>query len=458
MIQAALDYAQQHKEANLQKLIELLAIPSISTIENNHAVMDEGAAWVRDYLQSIGLDKVEILPTDGYANVYGEWLGAGDDKPTLLLYGHYDVQPVEPLEDWISPPFEPTIRGDDIFARGAMDDKGQFFAILAAVDAYLKTSNALPINVKVLIEGEEEILSPNIVPFMDEHKEKLAADAVLVCDHPMLGKDLPMILYGVRGSCYFEITLRTARQDLHSGTYGGGVENPFNVLVRMMAQMQDAETRRILVPGFYDAVVEVSDEERALINNPIVTDDAIRHYTGTKQPIGEAGYTSAERISVRPTFEIHGMPGGYMGVGKKSIIPAMAQAKIGFRLVPNQDPNQIAELVMDYLYSLAPDTMEIDIHRMGGRSNPVVMDHTAPAVQAAAKAYQQVFPNPPLLMRGGGSEPITWDFQNTLGLPVVMMGFGLPDDNMHSPNEKFHLPNFYKAIETLIHYFAILAE
>jgi acetylornithine deacetylase/succinyl-diaminopimelate desuccinylase-like protein len=389
--------------------------------------------------------------------VYGEWLGAGPAAPTLLAYGHYDVQPVDPVEEWLAPPFEPVVRGDDLFGRGASDDKGQVMAILAAVASYLHTGGALPVNFKMVVEGEEEISSPNLAPWVREHRQMLAADAVLICDSGILDPQTPLINHGVRGMAYMEVEVCGPRGDLHSGLFGGQVDNPFNVLVRMLAQLQDGESRRVLVPGFYDRVQPADDEERALMAQIDRDDNRVRQLTGVPHPAGEAGYTLVERESVRPTLDIHGMPGGFTGPGKKTVIPARARAKVSMRLVPDQDPEEIAALFSAYVRSLAPPTVTVEVHTLG-LARPAVVDLRDPAIQAAAMAYERTFGAAPVYQRSGGTLPIVADFQDLLKAPVVMMGFGLPDDNVHAPNEKLHLPNFYRGIEAVMWYLALLAR
>jgi acetylornithine deacetylase/succinyl-diaminopimelate desuccinylase-like protein len=456
MKQQALDYAHEHQAHNLADLVELLKIPCISTDPQHKADIAAGAGWVADYCRRIGLNNVEIMPTPLHPVVYADWMQA-ESPFTLLIYGHYDVQPVDPIDLWHTPPFEPTVKGDDIFARGASDDKGQFFTVLKAVEAYLQGAGKLPINVKVLIEGEEEIGSPSIQDFLTQHKERFSADAIVICDHPMLAPDVPMMMYAVRGDAHIEVTVRGPAHDLHSGTFGGVVENPFNVLVRMLAQLQDPVTHRILVPGFYDTVRPIAEAEKAMIvGNPFVSDAVLQSATGAVQITGEEGYSTAERMSVRPTLEIHGMPGGFTGNGTKTVIPSIARAKISTRLVPDQNPYHIRELVADYLRKIAPPGVEVSI-QFHGASYPVVVDYTLPAYQAANRAYQEVYGREAVMMRGGGSLPIMHYFKTILDVPIVMMGLGLPDDNLHAPNEKFHLPNFYRGIETMIHYFAFLA-
>jgi acetylornithine deacetylase/succinyl-diaminopimelate desuccinylase-like protein len=451
--QAALAYAQAARSAALDDLCALLAIPSVSTLPEHAPDLARAAQWCADYLGRIGLEDVQILPMGGAPLVYADRTQVAN-APTLLVYGHYDVQPPDPLDQWRTPPFQPTVVGENLFARGASDDKGQFLAVLKAVEACLAVGG-LPINVKVMIEGEEEVSSPHLSAFVRDHADLLACDAVLICDHPMLDPSTPMMMVGVRGSAYLEITVRSAHTDLHSGTFGGALDNPFNVLVRLLAQVQDAQTRRIRIPGFYDAVHDGTPEERQQINSGLATDEMLRRLTGA-QPAGESGFTTAERISIRPTFDIHGMPGGYVDAGKKSVIPAEARAKVSFRLVPDQDPDAVMDAFEAFLRAAAPPTVDLHIERQS-KSYPVVVGIDNPYVQAAERAYRAVFGRAPVYMRGGGSLPFTHDVQQVLGVAVVMMGIGLPDDNPHAPNEKLHLPNFYRGIETIIHYLHELA-
>jgi acetylornithine deacetylase/succinyl-diaminopimelate desuccinylase-like protein len=456
-VKSALDYARGHQQQYLESLMELIRIPSVSTLPEHAADMGGAADWLAEYLARLGLSRVEILPTDGYPVVYAEWLGAGESSPTALVYGHYDVQPADPLDEWQSDPFDPSVRGENLYARGASDDKGQLFAVIAAAEAYLATGEALPINLKIMLEGEEEVASPNMAAFLQAHRATLAADAVLICDGSILAPDLPVVMHGVRGLAYMQVDVRGPATDLHSGTFGGAVDNPFNVLVRMLAQLQDPETRRIAIPGFYDRVQGISDEELALLSQVPVTEALALQLTGASALAGEAGYSVLERISLRPTLDIHGLPGGFTGPGKKTVIPAHAQAKVSMRLVPDQDPHEIARLFEEYVLDLAPPTVQVEVQTLG-TARPAYVDYQAPAIQAADRAYSLGFGVPPVYMRGGGTLPIVADFQDTLGATVVMMGFGLPDDNAHAPNEKFHLPTFYRGIETLIYYYAELGE
>lgn len=455
MLDAALTYARERRLSHLEALFDLLRIPSVSTLPEHAPDMRRAADWLANYLRGMGMPEVEVIQTAGAPVVYGAWLGAGPEAPTLLAYGHYDVQPVDPLEEWRTPPFEPTLRGDDLLCRGASDDKGQLFAVLAAAEAYLKTAGRLPINLKVLLEGEEEILGESLPAVLRQRRQALAADAVLICDEACLDPRTPLIIYGVRGNCYLEVEVRGPVQDLHSGTFGGVVDNPFNVLVRLLAACQDPATRRVLIPGFYDQVRPLDDEERALLAQIPVTDEVVRHLTGSPALAGEEGYSALERASVRPTFDIHGLPGGFTGEGKKTVIPARAAAKVSMRMVPDQNPHDIARLFESYLRSIAPRTVELSF-RLWGVAQPALVNHRAPAIQAMAGAFERGFGTRPLYMRGGGSLPIVHDFQEVLAVPIVLTGFGLPDDNAHAPNEKLHLPTFHRGVETLIHYYSIL--
>jgi acetylornithine deacetylase/succinyl-diaminopimelate desuccinylase-like protein len=373
-----------------------------------------------------------------------------------LIYGHVDVQPIDPAEEWTHPPFEPVVEGDNLYARGASDDKGQAFAVLAALESYLKTSGQLPVNVKVLLEGEEEVTSPNLFPYIRAHAQELSADAILIADQDMLDPEHPIIMWGERGNLYTEIEVRGPAHDLHSGTFGGAVDNPFNVLVRLLAKLQDETSRKILIPNFYDKVQELTDEERALISQVPINEQIGMYLTGAPALGGEEGYSLAERISVRPTLEIHGIAGGFTGAGSKTVIPSKATAKVSMRLVPDQSPDEIFESLKSYLPPLCPPTVQIEIRAIG-KAHPIKIDTTAPAVQAAAEAYQKGFGCKPIYLRAGGSLPIVHEMIEVLSkpgskIPVVLIGFGLPDDRTHAPNEKFYLPNFYRGIETVIHY------
>jgi acetylornithine deacetylase/succinyl-diaminopimelate desuccinylase-like protein len=460
MLEKALTYARENRDTHLSQLQDWLRIPSISTLPEHKDDVLMAAQFAADKLSAMGFPRVDIDATPGHPIVYAEWSGLS--TPTLLIYGHFDVQPVDPLDEWTRPPFEPMVEGDNLYARGASDDKGQAFAVLAALESFLKTSGKLPVNVKVLLEGEEEVISPNLFPYLHANAKKLAADAILIADQDMLDPKVPVVMWGVRGNLYVEIEVRGPARDLHSGTFGGGVDNPFNVLARLLASLQDGKTRKVLIPGFYDKVQELTEEERALIARAPINDEVGLYLTGAPELGGEAGYPLAERVSVRPTFEIHGIVGGFTGEGMKTVIPSKATAKVSMRLVPNQSPEEIAVSLETYLQKLCPSTVKLDF-RILGQAEPVKIDYKSPAVQAAATAYQRGFGAPPVFLRGGGSLPIVRAMIDELSqpgkgdIPVVMIGFGLPDDHTHAPNEKFHLPNFYNGIETVIHYLELFS-
>lgn len=456
MIEEALAYARTHRQALLEALQDFLRIPSVSTQPEHRADIQRAAEWVAGYLREIGMPQVEVVPTGGHPLVYGAWLGAGPETLTLLVYGHYDVQPVDPLEEWHTPPFEPAVRGESLYARGASDNKGQVMAVLGAAEAYLKTSGRLPLNLKVLVEGEEEITSLHLGDTLRRGRERFAADAVVICDEAILDPQTPLLMYGLRGVLYLEVEIQGPAHDLHSGTFGGAVDNPLNVLTRLLGSLQEPGTRRIAIPGFYDRVRPLAPEERALLARVPVTDEVARHLTGAPALAGEEGYTTVERVSVRPSLDLHGLWGGYTGPGHKSVIPAQAGAKFSVRLVPDQEPDEIAELVIAHLQATAPPTVTLTV-RVLGKARPVLVDPREPAIQAMAEAFQQGFGAPPIYMRAGGSIPIARDLQEILDAPLVLMGFGLPDDNTHAPNERLYLPNLWRGVETLIHYYARLA-
>jgi acetylornithine deacetylase/succinyl-diaminopimelate desuccinylase-like protein len=456
MRENALTYARAHRAETLAGLQALLRIPSISTLPEHAADMAQAAQWLAGKMAEIGLQNIRLLTTPGHPIVYADWLQAGPHAPTLLIYGHYDVQPVDPLEEWLTPPFEPTIQGDNLYGRGAADDKGQLYTHLAAVEAYLKSSGRLPLNIKFMLEGEEECGSVYLEDFVREHQALLQTDAALISDLPMLDPDTPLLVTGVRGLVYLEITLRGPRQDLHSGLYGGVVENPLNALARLLAALQDG-SGRVTIPGFYDTVRALTSAERAALHNGASAEESLLAVTGVPVLWGEPGYSPAERIGARPTLDIHGIKGGFTGQGSKTVIPATAGAKVSMRLAPEQRPQEITQLVTDYIRQLCPKTMELSLEVLA-TDEAAVVDHTAPALEAAAQAYEQAFGRRPLYHREGASIPVVAMFGDILNVPVVLMGFGLPDDNLHAPNEKFYLPNFYRGIETAIHYYNIFGR
>lgn len=465
MLEKALTYARENRAIFLSQLQDWLRIPSISTLPERRDDLIRAAVFSADKLREIGFFDVEIDTACSHPIVYVERTGL--HAPTLLIYGHFDVQPVDPLEAWAHPPFEPIIEGDNLCARGASDDKGQTFAVLAALESYLQTSRELPVNVKLLLESEEEVGSACLKQYLKERVDQLSADAILIADQDMLDPIIPVIMYGIRGSLAAEIEVTGPAHDLHSGTFGGAVDNPLNVLVRILAELQDGKTRKVLIPGFYDRVESLSEEERSLLGQAPITDDVGIYYTGAPALGGEQGYKLNERISTRPTFEVHGIVGGFTGEGKKSVIPAKATAKISTRLVPHQEPGEIAKLLENYVKEVSPPTVKVEV-RIMGEARPAKVDYTSQPVQLAAQAYEKGFGYKPVYLRGGGSLPIVREMIDRLSvvqdnilrheIPVVMIGFGLPDDRTHAPNEKFHLPNFYHGIETVIHYLDLFKD
>jgi acetylornithine deacetylase/succinyl-diaminopimelate desuccinylase-like protein len=456
MAQSALEYARAHREEYLEQLMEFLRIPSVSTTPELREDMQRAAGWLAGRMRQIGLSRAEVIPTAGQPVVYGEWLGAGAQAPTVLIYGHYDVQPTDPDEEWYSPPFEPTIRDGNLYARGADDNKGQHYAHLAATDAFFQTRGAPPVNLKFLLEGEEELGSPNLDAFIQQHKDLLACDVALISDTGMLDAGTPAIIYGVRGLAYMEIEVRGPEHDLHSGSYGGAAHNPLQVMVEILAALHD-EQGRVAIPGFYDRVRPLSEEERAELKRVPFDAETLRREMGVAQMWeGEQGYTPMERLGARPTLEIHGIRGGFVGEGQKTVIPAKIVAKVSMRLVPDQDPLEIARLFETRVQELAPPTVQVEVRTLS-HAGAAVVDRDAQAMQSAAAAYRAGFGAGPVFLRTGGTLPVVGLLNHILGVPVVMMGFGLPDDNLHAPNEKFRLDNFYRGIDTSIHFMNDLA-
>ncbi len=451
-----LQYAHDNRQAHLAELIDFLSIPSISTQPDRAGDVARAADWLAGAMRRAGLENVRVIPTERHPLVYGDWLRAGDDAPTVLIYGHYDVQPPEPLELWQTPPFEPTIRDEYVYARGAADDKGQLYVHVKAVESYLRTSGQLPVNVKFIIEGEEEIGSANLNKFIAENRGLLAADSALVSDTSMLGPGRPSLVYGLRGNCHFQIDLYGPGRDLHSGSYGGGINNPLNVMAHLIAKLKD-EHGHILIPGFYDDVVPLSAEEREVLAAFPLDEEAWLRETGALESWGEPEYTIVERISARPTLDITGFYGGYTGKGTKTVLPAHAHAKISMRLVPNQDPAKIGEAFKAFVRDVLPPSVRVEM-RGGGSSRAAIVDRDTPPMRAAYAAYEAIYGVPPVYMREGGSIPVVNQFETDLKLPTVLMGFGLPGDRIHSPNERFYLPNFYKGIETSICYLELLSR
>ncbi len=418
-----IDFINVNRERYLDELKAFLAIPSISALPQHAGDVKRCADWCADEMRRIGLQNVRLVDTPGNPVVYGDWLGA-PGAPTLLFYGHYDVQPVDPLELWESPPFEATVRDGEIYARGSADDKGQVFMHFKAVEAHLKQNGALPLNIKMILEGEEEVGSVNLDNFIRDHKSELGADVVVISDSPMFARGVPSICYGLRGLVYFQIDLRGSSTDLHSGSFGGAVVNPAFALSQILAQMKD-RSGRIKIPGFYDDVVALQEEERKAWASLPFNEKSYRKDFGIPKVFGETGYSTLERTWARPTFEVNGLLSGFTGEGAKTVLPAVAMAKVSMRLVPNQTPDKIAELFEAYLRDVAPKTVELKITRMHG-GKPWMTSYDNPYVQAAGRAIERGFGRKPVFTREGGSIPVVSTFQEELGLPSVLFGVGLP--------------------------------
>lgn len=440
-------YLQDVRARQLADLCEWLRIPSISTLPQHSADVEQAAGWLAQKMTASGLENVEIIKTSGHPLVYGDWLHAAG-APTILMYGHYDVQPVDPLALWTSPPFAPTVRGDDLFARGASDDKGQTFVHIAALEALLATRGALPVNVKFVVEGEEEDGSQALMAYVPTATEKLAADVCLISDTHMLTPDQPLLIYGLRGMWAGEVTVRGPARDLHSGMYGGAVHNPNQALCELLAQLHD-ETGRVTVPGFYDDVQPLDNQERAALAQVPYGEEELLAESGVPMAWGEPAFTVTERVGARPTLEINGIWGGFIGDGFKTVIPAEAHAKVSCRLVPHQHSAAIGALLERYLQQIAPPTVQVTVRtRQHAPATMVPLD--VPEIEAVARAYERTFGARPVFSREGGSIPVATLVQETLDIPILFMGFGLPDDNLHAPNEKLHLPNFYRGIRASI--------
>lgn len=450
-----LDYIDSHKESFKEELFEWLRIPSISTDSEYKDKVHEAAEFLVDHLNALDLDDVELFKTEGNPIVYGELI-TGESKPTVLVYGHYDVQPPDPLEKWETPPFEPVVREGNIYARGASDDKGQSFTHLKALEAFIKSGSDFPVNIKFIWEGEEEIGSPHLVPFIKEHKELLKCDMVLISDTAMFAENTPSITYGLRGLAYMEIEVTGPNRDLHSGVYGGVVDNPANVLAEIIAKLKD-EQGVIQIPGFYDNVVPLTEEDRASYKKLPFDEEEYKEKLGLKALHGEEGYSTLERASARPTLDVNGLWSGYQGEGAKTVLPAHAGAKVSMRLVPDQDPKEIAKLFEEYVMSLAPETVTVTVRPHHG-GHPSITDLSFYGMKAAAEAFEEVYGKKPLFTREGGSIPIVADFQKILGAQSILMGFGLNSDAIHSPNEKFALKDFYRGIKTSATFFNILPD
>jgi acetylornithine deacetylase/succinyl-diaminopimelate desuccinylase-like protein len=440
---AVIDFINTSRDRYLEELTQYLAIPSVSALAEHAGDMRRCADWTADHLRAIGLQNVRVIDTPGHPVVYADWLNA-PGAPTVLFYGHYDVQPVDPLELWISPPFEATVRDNELFARGATDDKGQLFVHVKALEAHLVQTGTLPINVRVIFEGEEEVGGPNLDQFIRDHRDELTCDVVVVSDTGMFDKGVPSICYGLRGLSYFQIDLRGTTTDLHSGSFGGAVANPGFVLAQVLSQMKD-RGGHVKIPGFYDDVRALSEREREEFKRLPFNEKQYRKNLGAPKLHGETGYSTLERTWARPTFEVNGLLSGFTGEGAKTVIPATAMAKISMRLVPNQDPDKIAALFEEYVKKVTPKSVELKVTRMHG-GKPWMTELDNAYVQAAARALELGFNRTPVYTREGGSIPVVSTFQSELNAPTVLFGLGLPDENAHAPNEKLDLGNFYGGI------------
>lgn len=464
----AIAFAQENKERFVEELKALLRIPSVSTAPEHVADVRRAAEFVATELKRIGMENVRLIETTtaqrkGHPLVYADWLHAaptadGNKKPTVLCYGHYDVQPVEPLDEWKSPPFEPTERNGNLYARGAVDDKGQMWMHLKALESLMAAGGGtLPVNVRIIVEGEEEVGGEGIAAFVREHGDQLKADVALVSDTEMFAPEMPTLCVGLRGMIYTEIEARGARTDLHSGMYGGAAPNPFIALAQVIAKLKD-EDGKILIPGFYDDVQKPSaDELKAWRALPFDEENYRESEVGSVALTGEPGLSVQERTWARPTLDVHGMPGGFIGVGAKTVIPAKAVAKVSMRLVPNMTPARSFAIYKAYVESITPKGIVLEV-RLIHSGDPIVISTDSSYVKAATEAMHDVFGKETVFVRGGGSIPIVGNFVRELKIPTVLMGFGLPDDNLHAPNEKFHLANFHRGIESIIRFLSGMAS
>jgi len=449
MSSSAIAYARQNYTRFLDELKALLRIPSVSTLPEHAGDCHFAAEVLAADLAKIGMENVRLIETEGHPLVYADWLHAAG-KPTVLVYGHYDVQPPDPLDEWLSPPFEPTERNGNLYARGAVDDKGQVIMQLKALESLL-AAGSLPINVRVLLEGEEEVGGEGIGKYVATKPPELKADFALVSDTELFAPGLPTLCVGLRGMIYTELEVRGAKTDLHSGMYGGAAPNPFFALAQILAGLKD-ENGHILIPGFYDDIIPPSPEELAAWQSLPFDEEQYRiHEVGSKQLVGEAGYSVLERTWARPTLDVHGIPGGFTGAGAKTVIPAKALAKVSMRLVPGMTPAKSFDLYKKYVAKLAPAGVDVEV-RLIHSGDPCLIPVDNPYIQAATRALHEVWGKDTVFIRSGGSIPIVGDFARNLGLPSVMMGFGLPDDNIHAPNEKFNLQNFALGIESLVRF------
>ena len=457
MASTALEFARGNQARFLGELKELLRIPSVSTLDSHRGDVRRAADFVAEDLRKIGFENVEVIPTSGHPLIYADWMHAAG-KPTVLCYAHYDVQPPDPLDEWISPPFEPAERNGNIYARGAVDDKGQLWMQLKAFESLMRGHGGkLPINVKVIIEGEEEIGGNAIAAYIRKEGKKLKADFALVSDTELFAPNLPTLCVGLRGLVYTEIECIGAKTDLHSGMYGGAAPNPLFALIEIISKLKDSKGK-ITIPGFYQHVKAPTKAELAAWKKlPFKEEHFRKTEVGSKVLTGEPGYSVLYRTWARPTLEVHGMPGGFTAPGAKTVIPARASAKVSMRMVPNMDPDDIIRKYTKYIKKITPKGVDVKI-KIHSKGEACVVGTDNPYVKAATEAMHEIFKKDTVFIRSGGSIPIVGDFQNVLKIPTLMMGFGLPDDNLHAPNEKFHIPNFHRGIESIARLFEIVAE
>ncbi len=452
MASAPVTYARENQKRFLDELKDLLRIPSISTLEEHKPDIQQAAEFVINDLKRIGFENIELIKTKGHPLIYADWLHASG-KPTVLVYAHYDVQPPDPVDEWTTPPFEPTERNQNVYARGAVDDKGQLWMQMKAFESLAKAHDGkFPLNIRIIYEGEEEVGGESIAEFVRKHGNRLKADFALVCDTELFAPELPTVCVGLRGLVYTEVEAVGAMTDLHSGIYGGAAPNPLDALARLISKLKD-ESGKILIPGFYDAVKKPTDAElKAWESLPFDEEHYRKTEVGSNVLTGEAGYSVLYRTWARPTLEVHGMPGGFTAPGAKTVIPAKASAKISMRLVPDQDPDDILKKYTDFVKKNTPKgiSFKIKVHSKGPA---IVVSTDNKYIKAATEALHDIFKKDTVYIRSGGSIPIVADFENVLKIPSVMMGMGLPDDNLHAPNEKFHIPNFYRGIEAIINFF-----
>lgn len=451
-----LNFIESNRDNFVSELKEFLKIPSISTNPENKSDVRNCAEYLKKEMENIGLENVRLYETPGHPIVYGDWLHADKEKPTVLIYGHYDVQPVDPVDLWTDPPFSPVVKGESIYARGAADDKGQVFIHMKSLQSHLKINNSLPVNVKVIIEGEEEIGSVNLDAFIEKNKDLLKCDYVVISDTGMFDKDVPSICYGLRGLAYMQVEVTGPNRDLHSGSFGGAVDNPINALAHIISKLKD-DKGKILIDGFYDDVRNLTEKERLEYTKLPFDEKRYKDDLDIDETFGEEGYTTLERASARPTLDCNGIWGGFQGEGAKTVLPSKAGAKISMRLVPDQVPEKIEKLFTDFVKKISPKSVTVEIKSLhGGKGAITPID--SPAMDAAVEAMTKGFGKVPLFTREGGSIPVVSTFQSILNAPAILLGFGLPDENIHSPDEHFNLNNFYRGILSISHYYNELSK